>query len=216
MTLGVVGKKIGMTRVFTENGEAEPVTVLKVDEMSVSQIKTADRDGYSAVQLAIGSQHPARLNKCQAGHLAKAGVEPSYRLEEFNIDEQQLGEFELGQSVTLELMSDVDKVDVTATTKGKGFAGTVKRYGFNEQPATHGVANVHRKTGSIGQCQTPGRVFKNKKMPGQMGDRQCTKQNLKLIKIDNEKNVILVKGACPGSKGSYVRVTPAVKAKRSQ
>lgn len=214
MPLGIMGKKLGMTNIFTEDGRSIPVTVVQVEPNRVSQIKTTDRDDYAAVQLAVGEQHPARITKAEAGHLAKAGVEPARALVEFKVsNKSDLESLNLGDEITVDQFEPNTKVDVRGTTQGKGFAGTIKKYNFNRQPATHGAATVHRKPGSIGQCQTPGRVFKGKKMPGQMGNKNNTVQNLEVVQIDQDKNVILLKGACPGSKNSYITITPAVKAR---
>lgn len=208
MTMGVVGRKIGMTRVFTENGASLPVTVIEVQPNRVSQVKTIENDGYQAVQVTAGSKKANRVTKAEAGHFAKAGVEAGNVVCEF----RSVEEFELAAEITVSMFEDVKKVDVIGQTKGKGFQGGVKRHNFKTQDATHGNSLSHRAPGSIGQNQTPGRVFKGKKMAGHMGDVKQTTHNLELVRVDAERNLLLVKGAVPGAKGSSVIVRPAIKA----
>ncbi len=211
MALGLVGKKLGMSRIFTEAGESIPVTVVLVEENRVSQVKS-DKEGYNAVQVAAGSQHPARLSKAEAGHLAKAGVEASSKLCEFRVEGEQ-SDIEPGKALSVDIFSEGQFVDVTGVSIGKGFAGAIKRHNFGRHPMSHGASKVHRAPGSIGMCQTPGRVFKGKKMPGHYGNVQKTIQNLSVVKVDGDRNLLLIKGACPGSKGGYLVIKPAVKKK---
>ena len=209
MTIGIVGRKSGMTRVFTESGVSIPVSVIEVDSNRVVQVKTADTDGYSAVQVTTGSRRASRVNKALTGHFAKAGVEAGRGLWEFRAEDHGL---EVGGEVSLELFEAGQKVDVTGTSKGKGFQGGVKRWNFSTQDATHGNSLSHRAPGSIGQCQTPGRVFKGKKMAGHMGAERVTVQNLEVVRVDSERGLILIKGAIPGAPGGDIVVKPAVKA----
>lgn len=211
MNVGVVGKKVGMTRIFNEEGVSVPVTVLEVTPNRISQIKTAEVDGYTAIQVTAGKKHAGRINKPQAGHFAKAGVEAGDGLWEFRVDASELEGFELGAEITVEGFADVKLVDVTGTTKGKGFQGGVKRHNFRTQDASHGNSLSHRVLGSIGQNQTPGRVFKGKKMAGHLGDVRQTTLNLELVKVDVDNGLLLVKGAVPGAKGSAVIVRKAIK-----
>jgi large subunit ribosomal protein L3 len=212
MSIGLVGTKEGMTRVFDENGVSIPVTVVKVDSNRVTQLKTADVDGYDAVQVTMGQKHAGRVNKPMAGHFAKAGVEAGTGLWEFRVEaETELEGMEVGTEISVERLAEAKMVDVTGITKGKGFAGGVKRHNFNMQDATHGNSLAHRAPGSIGQNQTPGRVFKGKKMAGQMGNVRQTTQNLELVKVDADKSLLLIKGALPGAKGSTVIVRKAIK-----
>ncbi len=212
MTIGVVGRKIGMTRVFTEEGVSLPVTVIEVEPNKVTQVKTDEIDGYSAVQVTTGTRRAKRVTKPAAGHYAKAGVEAGRGLWEFRLDEGEGTELELKSEIKVDIFEAGQKVDVTGTSIGKGFAGAVKRHHFAMQDATHGNSISHRAPGSIGQCQTPGRVFKGKKMAGHMGAVKRTMQNLEVVRVDGERNLLLVKGAVPGSKGGSVIVRPAVKA----
>lgn len=212
MALGLVGQKVGMTRVFTEDGESVPVTVLHVAVNRVSQIKTEERDGYAALQLAAGSASASGVSKPQTGHLAKSGVEPVRTLREFRLDEGETEGLELGKELSVEIFKAGQKVDVTGLSKGKGFAGTIKRHNFRGQDNTHGNSVSHRAPGSVGQCQTPGRVFKGKKMSGHLGNVRATTQNLEIVRVDSERNLLLIKGSVPGSKSGIVAVTPAVKA----
>lgn len=210
MAIGVIGRKCGMTRVFTEEGISVPVTVIEVTLNRVSQVKTEETDGYEAVQVTVGERRASRVTKPQAGHFAKAGVEAGRSAGEFR---SEVGELQAGSEITLEVFEAGQSVDVTGTSKGKGFAGTVKRWNFRTQDATHGNSLSHRAPGSIGQNQTPGRVFKGKKMSGHLGAERVTVQNLEIVRVDAEKNLLLVKGAIPGAAGGDVIVRPAVKAK---
>lgn len=210
MAIGLVGKKCGMTRVFTEDGASIPVTVIEVDPNRVTQVKTLETDGYTAIQVTSGSKKSSRLSKPEAGHFAKAGVEAGAGLWEFRIDVGD--EYEAGDVIGVDLFEQGQRVDVTGRSKGKGFQGAVKRWGFRMQDATHGNSLSHRAPGSIGQCQTPGRVFKGKKMAGHMGAERVTVQSLEIVRVDGERNLLLVKGAVPGATGSDVIVKPAVKA----
>ena len=214
MALGLVGRKSGMTRIFTEQGAAVPVTVVEVQPNRVTQIKTPESDGYRAVQVTAGLRKASHVNRPMAGHFAKAGTEAGDGLWEFRIGElAEMEALELGKEITVALFKAGQQVDVTGTSKGKGFQGAVKRHNFRMQDATHGNSLSHRAPGSIGQCQTPGRVFKGKKMAGQMGAAQQTTQSLEVVRVDVEKNLLLIKGALPGATGSRVIVRPAVKAK---
>ncbi|PHS33116.1 MAG: 50S ribosomal protein L3 [Methylophaga sp.] len=209
MTIGLVGRKRGMTRVFTEDGVSTPVTVIEIEPNRVSQLKTVDTDGYNAVQVTVGSKKASRVTKPQAGHFAKAESAAGNKVHEFRVDETDL---EVGSEIKVTIFEDGQAIDVTGVTKGKGFAGVMKRYGFRGGDATHGNSVSHRSAGSIGQCQTPGRVFKEKKMAGHMGDVQRTLQNLSVVRVDVERNLLLVKGSVPGAKGGSVIICPAVKA----
>lgn len=212
MTLGLVGRKLGMTRVFTDAGQSVPVTVLEVLPNRVAQVKTQAAEGYSAVQLTTGAVKASRLNKPESGHFAKAGVEAGRGLWEFPVAEGELEELKAGVELTAERFAEGQKVDVTAISRGKGFAGTVKRHNFSMQDATHGNSLSHRVPGSTGQNQTPRRVFKGKRMAGQMGNARVTIQNLDIVKVDMARQVILVRGAVPGAPGSDVFIRAAVKA----
>ncbi|PHM31045.1 50S ribosomal protein L3 [Xenorhabdus innexi] len=209
--IGLVGKKVGMTRIFTEDGVSIPVTVIEIENNRVTQVKNKETDGYRAIQVTTGSKKANRVNKPEAGHFAKAGVEAGRILREFRLSEDD-AEFAVGQSISVEIFADVKKVDVTGTSKGKGFAGTVKRWNFRTQDATHGNSLSHRVPGSIGQNQTPGKVFKGKKMAGQLGNERVTVQSLDVVRVDAERNLLLVKGAVPGATNSNLIVKPAVKA----
>ncbi|MCG3729539.1 50S ribosomal protein L3 [Vibrio cincinnatiensis] len=208
--IGLVGRKVGMTRVFTEEGVSIPVTVVEVEANRVSQVKTLETDGYAAIQVTAGAKKASRVTKPEAGHFAKAGVEAGRGLWEFRLENGE--EFEVGAELTVELFNEIKKVDVTGTSKGKGFQGAVKRWNFRTQDMTHGNSLSHRAPGSIGQCQTPGRVFKGKKMAGHMGAERVTTQNLEIVRVDAERNLLLIKGAVPGATGANVIVKPAVKA----
>ncbi|MFK8068269.1 MAG: 50S ribosomal protein L3 [Gammaproteobacteria bacterium] len=201
MSLGLVGQKRGMTRIFTEEGESIPVTVIEVEANRVTQIKSSETDGYKAVQVTTGSKHRNRLDKSQAGIYAKAGTDTGRGLWEFRLGEDEGTDLKSGEEIKLDLFEQGQKVDVIGTTIGKGYAGVIKRHNFAMQDATHGNSLAHRLPGSIGQCQTPGRVLKGKKMSGHMGNAKRTMQNLEVVRIDLEKNLILVKGAVPGAKG---------------
>lgn len=209
MTLGLLGRKVGMTRVFDDSGRSVPVSVLEIVPNRVSQIKTLETDGYAAVQLTGGTKKQSHVSKPQAGHFAKANVEAGDALCEFRLD--NVADYSLGQALTVEIFTEGQLVDVTGTSKGKGFAGTVKRYNFRTQDATHGNSRSHRVPGSIGQNQTPGRVFKGKKMAGHMGNVRTTTQNLRLVRVDAGRNLLLVEGAVPGHPGSQIIIRPAVK-----
>ncbi|MCK0155295.1 50S ribosomal protein L3 [Alcanivorax sp. S6407] len=210
MAIGVIGRKCGMTRVFTEEGVSVPVTVIEVTPNRVAQVKTEESDGYQAVQVTVGERRASRVTKAQAGHFSKAGVEAGRGVWEFRAE---AGELQAGSEVTVEGFEAGQMVDVTGTSKGKGFAGGVKRWNFSTQDMTHGNSLSHRAPGSIGQNQTPGRVFKGKKMAGHMGAERVTTQNLEVVRVDAEKNLLLVKGAVPGATGGDVIVRLAVKAK---
>ena len=212
MSIGIIGRKRGMTRVFTEEGDSVPVTVIEVAPNRVTQVKTAETDGYRALQVTLGSRRANLVSKPLAGHFAKAGVDAGEGLWEIRLEDGDDGEFETGAELKVDLFEAGQRVDVTGISKGKGFAGTVKRHNFRMQDATHGNSVSHRVPGSIGQNQTPGRVFKGKKMAGHMGDERVTQQNLEVVKVDAERNLLLVKGAVPGAKGGHVRVRPSVKA----
>ena len=211
MTIGIVGRKAGMTRVFNEDGVSVPVTVIEVTPNRVSQVRTEETDGYSAVQVAVGSRKASRVSKPMAGHFAKAGVEAGRTLKEFRLDDFEGEMPEVGGEITVDIFEAGQKVDVQGKSKGKGFAGGVKRHNFRMQDATHGNSISHRAPGSIGQCQTPGRVFKGKKMAGHMGDENVTTQSLEVVRVDAERNLLLIKGAVPGANGGDVVITPAVK-----
>ena len=208
--IGLIGRKVGMTRVFTEEGVSIPVTVVEVEANRVSQVRTLETDGYAAIQVTTGAKKANRVTKPEAGHFAKAGVEAGRGLWEFRLENGE--EFAVGSELTVELFNDTKKVDVTGTSKGKGFQGAVKRWNFRTQDMTHGNSLSHRAPGSIGQCQTPGRVFKGKKMAGHMGAERVTTQNLEIVRVDAERNLLLIKGAVPGATGGNVIVKPAVKA----
>ncbi len=211
MSLGLVGRKIGMTRIFTEDGVSIPVTVLDVSNNRVSQVKTAATDGYSAVQVAYGSRKPSRITKPVAGHLAKAGVEAALGLAEFRVASEVVGEFQPGAAVKAEIFRAGQMVDVSGVTQGKGFAGTIKRHHFKSQRASHGNSRSHNVPGSIGMAQDPGRVFPGKRMSGHLGAVQRTIQNLEVVRVDGDRQLLLIKGAVPGPKGGDVVVCPAVK-----
>ena len=207
--IGLIGRKVGMTRIFTEEGVSIPVTVVEVQSNRITQVKTLENDGYQAIQVTTGSKKASRVNKPEAGHFAKAGVEAGRGLWEFRFEE---GEFTVGQSINVDIFTDVKKVDVTGTSKGKGYAGVTKRWNFRTQDATHGNSLAHRGHGSIGQNQTPGKVFKGRKMAGHLGNERVTVQNLDIVRIDAERNLLLIKGAVPGAINSDVIVKPAIKA----
>jgi large subunit ribosomal protein L3 len=211
MAIGLVGKKSGMTRVFTEDGASIPVTVIEVVPNRVTHLKTADSDGYTAVQVTTGSVKQNRVSKPRAGQFAKSSVQAGRGLWEFRVDELP-EELIVGAEMTLDQFEAGQRVDVRGVSKGKGFAGTIKRWNFAGQDATHGNSISHRVPGSIGQCQTPGRVFKGKKMSGHLGNVRVTTQNLEVVRVDNERNLLLVKGAVPGPAGGDVYIRPAVKA----
>lgn len=209
MSLGLVGRKVGMTRVFTDEGVSTPVTVIEVEPNRVSQIKTVETDGYVAVQIVTGSRRASRVTKPLAGHYRKAGVEAGRGAWEFRVD--SVDGLELGGEIKVDLFEQGQIVDVSGVSKGKGFQGGVKRHNFRMQDATHGNSISHRSNGSIGQNQTPGRVFKGKKMSGHMGAANCSTQNLEIVRIDTERNLVLIKGAVPGAKSGDVIIRPATK-----
>ncbi len=210
MSIGLLGRKIGMTRVFTPEGKSVPVSVVEVHPNRVSQLKSVDTDGYTAVQLTGGTKKASRVSKPLIGHFAKAAIEAGDMMIEFRVD--SIDAYTSGQVITAQdVFTAGEFVDVSSVSKGKGFAGTVKRHNFRTQDATHGNSRSHRVPGSIGQNQTPGRVFKGKKMAGHMGSRRVTTQSLELVRIDAERNLILIKGAIPGAPGSRVEIKPAVK-----
>lgn len=209
MSLGLVGRKVGMTRVFSDDGVSTPVTVIEVEPNRVSQIKTVETDGYIAVQVVTGSRRASRVTKPMAGHYRKAGVEAGRGAWEFRVD--SVDDIELGSEIKVDLFEQGQIVDVSGVSKGKGFQGGVKRHNFSMQDATHGNSISHRSNGSIGQNQTPGRVFKGKKMSGHMGAANCSTQNLEVVRVDTERNLVLIKGAVPGAKSGDVIIRPAVK-----
>ncbi len=214
MTMGLVGRKCGMTRVFTDDGDSIPVTVIEAQPNRITQVKTVENDGYSALQVSAGGRKASRVSKPEAGHFAAAKVEAGDLITEFRLedgDKPEEGDFEKGQELKVDLFEAGQKVDVIGTTIGKGFAGTVKRHNFSMQDATHGNSLAHRAPGSIGQNQTPGRVWKGKKMSGHMGNVRRTAQNLEVVRVDEERNLLLIKGAVPGHSGGRVVVQPAVK-----
>jgi large subunit ribosomal protein L3 len=211
MSLGLVGRKIGMTRIFTEDGVSIPVTVLDVSNNRVSQVKTPGTDGYSALQVAFGLRKPSRITKPVAGHLAKSGVDAAAGMMEFLVDAETSSAYQPGAPVSVEIFAAGQMVDVSGVTQGKGFAGTIKRHHFKSQRATHGNSRSHNVPGSIGQAQDPGRIFPGKRMSGHLGAVNRTIQNLEIVRVDLERNLLLIKGAVPGSKGGDVVVRPAVK-----
>ena len=211
MTVGLVGRKSGMTRVFTEDGVSVPVTVVEITPNRVTQIKELETDGYRAIQVTAGRRKASKVSKPEAGHFAKAGVPAGAGLWEFRLDNSD-ETFEVGSELTIERFEQGQKVDVAGRSKGKGFQGVVKRWNFRTQDATHGNSLSHRAPGSIGQCQTPGRVFRGKKMSGHMGDERVTTQGLEVVRVDMERNLLLIKGAVPGAPGGDVIVCPTVKA----
>jgi large subunit ribosomal protein L3 len=212
MSLGLVGRKIGMTRIFTDDGASLPVTVLDVSNNRVAQIKSPNTDGYTSVQVAFGTRRATRVTKAAAGHFAKAGIEAASKLKEFTISSEQAESLHVAGKLGVELFEVGQKVDVTGITIGKGYAGTIKRHHFKSGRATHGNSKSHNVPGSIGMAQDPGRVFPGKRMTGHLGDVQRTVQNLQIVRIDAERQLLLVKGAVPGSPGGNVVVRPAVKA----
>ena len=217
MSIGLVGRKSGMTRIFTEAGSSVPVTVVEILPNRVTQVKTVETDGYSAIQVTAGSVKTSHVSKANAGHYAKAGVDAGRGLWEFRLDASEIEaqSFAAGSELTVEKFAAGQYVDVTGTSKGKGFQGVIKRYNFSMQDATHGNSLSHRAPGSIGQCQTPGRVWKGKKMSGHMGSERVTTQSLEIVQIDAENNLIMIKGAIPGATGADVIISPAIKVKSS-
>jgi large subunit ribosomal protein L3 len=214
--LGLLGRKVGMMRIFTDDGDAVPVTVLDVSNNRVTQVKTEATDGYSAVQVTFGARKTSRVNKPAAGHLAKAGVEAGEILKEFRVTADVAGQYKPGATVPVTLFSVGQVVDVQGTSIGKGFAGTIKRHNFKSQRASHGNSRSHNVPGSISMAQDPGRVFPGKKMTGHMGDETTTTQNLDVIRVDEARSLLLVKGAVPGSKNGFVTVRPAIKARTAK
>jgi large subunit ribosomal protein L3 len=213
MSIGLVGRKCGMTRIFNEDGLSIPITVLAIDSNRVTQVKTVDKDGYSAVQIAVGDIKSSKVNKAMAGHYAAANVTAGRGLWEFRLDDGESKNFFVGSEVGLDIFNKNQFVDVSGISIGKGFAGGIKRHNFGMQDATHGNSRSHRVLGSIGQCQTPGRVFKGKKMAGHLGAVKITVQNLSIYSVDVERKLVLVKGSVPGAKGSDVVITSAIKRK---
>lgn len=211
MTIGIIGRKCGMTRVFTEDGASIPVTVIEAEPNRVTQIRDLERDGYRALQVTVGSRRASRVTKPMAGHFAKAGVEAGRVVREIRLADGEGEGIDLGSEIKVDIFEVGQKVDVTGTSNGKGFAGAIKRHNFSMQDATHGNSLSHRSAGSIGQCQTPGRVWKGKKMAGQMGNVTRTSQTLEIVRVDSERNLLLVKGAVPGSKGGNVFVRTALR-----
>ena len=213
MSLGLVGRKVGMTRVFTDEGDSVPVTVVDVSDNRVTQIKTAKTDGYTAVQVTFGKRRPSRVNKSAAGHFAKAAVEAGHTLKEFRVAEDQLANLKLGGKVGVDLFQVGQMVDVTGTSQGKGFSGVIKRHNFSSNRASHGNSRSHNTPGSTGQAQDPGRIFPGKRMAGQLGNVKRTIQSLEIVRIDAERQLLLIKGSIPGSKGGDLLVHPAIKAR---
>ncbi len=213
MSIGLVGRKVGMSRVFTEAGASVPVTVIEVEPNRITQVKTDETDGYNAIQVTTGSRKASRVTKPMAGHYAKAGVEAGRGLWEFRLSSEEMASYESGSEVASSIFEAGQKVDVTGINRGFGFQGGIKRHNFSGLDNSHGNSISHRSNGSIGQCQTPGRVFKGKKMSGHMGNVQRTMQNLEVVRVDAERNLILVKGAVPGAKGGDLVIKPAAKAK---
>ena len=212
MAIGLVGRKAGMTRVFQDDGSAVPVTVIQVEKNVISQVKTLETDGYRAIQVASGAVKASHVSKPMAGHYAKAGVEAGRVVTEFRLESDDATEYKAGDEVSIGIFEAGQKVDVSGRSKGKGFAGVIKRWNFATQDATHGNSLSHRAPGSIGQNQSPGRVFKGKKMAGQMGNKNVTVQTLQLVRVDQERGLLLIKGTVPGATGADVIVKPAVKA----
>jgi large subunit ribosomal protein L3 len=216
MSLGLIGRKVGMTRVFTEEGNSIPVTVLEVKPNRVTQIKTVETDGYTGLQVAFGERRASRINKALTGHYAKSGAAAGSGIQEFNVDAEAVANHAVGSNISVELFEPGQLVDVTGTSIGKGFAGGIKRHHFSSNRASHGNSKAHNKMGSQGMAQDPGRVFPGKRMAGHLGDVKVTTQNLEVVRVDVERNLLLIKGAIPGSKGGDVVVRPAVKAKATK
>jgi len=214
MSLGLVGRKVGMTRIFTDDGDSQSVTVLDVSDNRVTQIKKAETDGYSAVQVAFGKRRASRVTKALAGHLAKAGVEAGHTLREFRVAEADLASLHPGSKIGVDLFAVGQRVDVTGTTQGKGFAGAIKRHHFSSNRASHGNSRSHNSAGSIGQAQDPGRVFPGKKMAGHLGDVTRTTQSLEIVRIDAARQLLMIKGSVPGSRGGDLIVRPTVKPRK--
>ena len=216
MSLGLIGRKVGMTRLFTEDGTTIPVTVLEVIPNRVTQIKTVESDGYTSLQLAYGERRASRVNRALTGHFAKTGSAAGSGLKEFPVSAEQLANFAPGANVGVDIFQAGQLVDVTGTTIGKGFAGAIKRHNFSSNRASHGNSRSHNVPGSIGMAQDPGRVFPGKRMPGHLGAAKVTTQNLEVVRVDAERNLLLIKGAIPGAKGGDVIVRPAVKAQNKK
>lgn len=214
MSLGLVGCKVGMTRVFSEDGSSVPVTVIDVSNNRITQIKTAETDGYSSIQVAFGDRRASRVRQAQIGHVAKAGVKAGRVYREFQVEVPQLADLKLGSVVGAQVFSVGQMVDVSGTSIGKGFAGAIKRHNFSSNRASHGNSVSHNAPGSIGMAQDPGRVFPGKRMAGHLGDATCTTQNLEVVRVDAERQLLLVKGAVPGAKGGHLIVTPAIKSSK--
>ncbi|NRB25873.1 50S ribosomal protein L3 [Shewanella sp.] len=212
MAIGLIGRKVGMTRIFCEDGVSVPVTVIEITSNRVTQVKTLETDGYRALQVTTGTKKANRITKPEAGHFAKAGVEAGRGLWEVRLADDEGEGIEVGAELNVDIFADIAKVDVTGQSKGKGFQGGIKRWNFHAQDMTHGNSLAHRSNGSIGQNQTPGRVFKGKKMSGHMGAERVTTQNLDVIRVDAERNLLLVKGAVPGAINGNLIIKPAVKA----
>jgi large subunit ribosomal protein L3 len=212
MAIGLIGRKVGMTRIFTEDGVSIPVTVIEATPNRVTQLRTDETDGYKALQVTAGEKKASRVNKAAAGHFAKAGVEAGRGLWEFRLDSNEGEGIEVGSEITVEIFADTKMVDVVGTSKGKGFQGAIKRWNFSHQRNTHGNSLSHRAPGSIGQNQSPGKVFKGKKMAGQMGNKRVTMQSLDVVRVDTENNLLLVKGTVPGAPGGDVIIKVAIKA----
>lgn len=213
MSLGLIGRKVGMTRLFTEDGASVPVTVLEVVPNRVTQIKTVETDGYTGLQVAYGERRASRINSALTGHYAKSGSLPGAGIQEFSVTDDVLANYTAGATITVDIFQAGQLVDVTGTSLGKGFAGAIKRHHFSSNRASHGNSRSHNVPGSIGMAQDPGRVFPGKRMPGHLGAVKVTTQNLEIVRVDAERNLLLIKGAIPGSKGGDVVVRPAVKAK---
>jgi large subunit ribosomal protein L3 len=213
MSLGLIGRKVGMTRLFTEDGASVPVTVLEVVPNRVTQIKTVETDGYTGLQVAYGERRASRINSALTGHFAKSGSVPGAGIQEFSVTDDVLANYTAGATITVDIFQAGQLVDVTGTSLGKGFAGAIKRHHFSSNRASHGNSRSHNVPGSIGMAQDPGRVFPGKRMPGHLGAVKVTTQNLEIVRVDAERNLLLIKGAIPGSKGGDVVVRPAVKAK---
>jgi large subunit ribosomal protein L3 len=214
MSLGLVGRKVGMTRIFTEDGDSQPVTVLDVSNNRVTQLKSADTDGYTAAQVTFGKRRSSRVNKPAAGHFAKAAVEAGHILKEFRVTQEVLAGLAPGASISVDIFKIGQKVDVTGISIGKGYAGVIKRHNFSSNRASHGNSRSHNVPGSIGMAQDPGRVFPGKRMSGHLGNVKCTTQNLEILRIDVERSLLLIKGSIPGAKGGDVVVCPSVKITR--
>lgn len=212
MALGLIGRKCGMTRVFQEDGESVPVTVVEVLPNRVTRVKTTDSDGYDAIQVTTGDRHRNRIGKAEAGAFSKAGVDAGRGLWEFRVEQSEVAELASGSELTADMFAAGQEVDVSGATIGKGYAGVIKRHNFSMGDATHGNSLSHRVPGSIGQCQTPGRVFKGKRMSGHMGNKKRTIQGLKVVQVDTSRNLLLIKGAVPGAKGGDLVIRPSVKA----